>query len=110
MIHPQRYIRKLNIVVPYRNRAEHLSQFIPHMLSYFSRDKLDKAISFTINIVEQVSPSLFNRGKLKNAGFDLTRKNGDYVCFHDVDYLPIWADYSWSPKSRPADLAWTYSS
>jgi hypothetical protein len=26
------------------------------------------------------------------------------VCFHDVDYLPISADYSWSP--RPARLAW----
>lgn len=98
------YRKKLNIVVPYRNRAEHLRKFVPHVLSYFSRDKLDKLISFTINIVEQVSPAPFNRGKLKNAGFDITRKNGDYVCFHDVDYLPIWADYSWS--SNPTRLIW----
>ena len=104
MIDPSRYGKKLNIVVPYRDRAEHLNRFIPHMSAYFSRDKLDKNIDVTINIVEQVSPAPFNRGKLKNAGFDLTRGSGDYVCFHDVDYLPIWADYSWSPD--PARLIW----
>jgi hypothetical protein len=104
MLDPARYGKKLNIVVPYRDRAEHLRQFVPHMLTYFARDKLDRAIDVTINIVEQVSPAPFNRGKLKNAGFDLTRGNGDYVCFHDVDYLPIWADYGWSPN--PARLIW----
>ncbi|MFN4143802.1 galactosyltransferase-related protein [Aestuariivirga sp.] len=100
----QRYTKRLNVVVPYRNRAEHLAKFIPHMLMYFARDKLDSQIDFAINIIEQVSPQDFNRGKLKNVGFDLTRKDGDYVCFHDVDYLPIWADYSWS--RIPARLIW----
>ena len=101
---PENYTKRLSIVVPYRNRAEHLAQFLPHMLSYFGRDKLDRRISVTINIIEQVSPLDFNRGKLKNVGFDLTRKQGDYVCFHDVDYLPIWADYSWS--KTPQRLIW----
>lgn len=32
------------------------------------------------------------------------KDNHDYFCFHDVDYLPIWADYSWSPM--PARLIW----
>jgi hypothetical protein len=31
---------------------------------------------------------------MKNVGFMLLRERIDYVCFHDVDYLPIWADYS----------------
>jgi hypothetical protein len=99
-----RYGKKLAIVVPYRDRADHLRQFIPHMMRYFSRDKLDRSISFSINIIEQVSPERFNRGKLKNVGFDLVRRQSDYVCFHDVDYLPIWADYSWSVT--PARLIW----
>jgi len=41
---------------------------------------------------------------LKNAGFDLVAGDSDYVCFHDIDYLPIWADYSWSVD--PARLIW----
>jgi hypothetical protein len=98
----QKYQKKLAIVVPYRNRADHLNQFIPHMLTYFSRDKLDRQISFSIYIIEQVSPTKVNRGKLKNVGFDLVRRQSDYVCFHDVDYLPIWADYSW--PENPARL------
>lgn len=104
MIDGANYTRKLNIVVPYRDRAQHLAAFVPHMLTYFSRDKLDKALSVTINIIEQVSPGPFNRGKLKNVGFDLTRRSGHYVCFHDIDYLPIWADYSWSPN--PTRIIW----
>ena len=30
--------------------------------------------------------------------FALVRDSADYVCIHDVDYLPIWTDYSWSAK------------
>jgi predicted glycosyltransferase involved in capsule biosynthesis len=98
------YQKKLAIVVPYRDRRSHLEEFIPHMLAYFERDKLDRLIRYTIHIVEQVSPDRFNRGKLTNVGFDLVRGQSDYVCFHDVDYLPIWADYSWSKS--PARLIW----
>ena len=98
------YGKSLAIVVPYRDRAEHLGRFIPHVLAYFERDKLDRQISVSIHIVEQSASAPFNRGKIKNCGFMLARDQADYVCFHDVDYLPIWADYSWSPK--PARLAW----
>ena len=73
-------------------------------LTDFRRDKLDRRIDVSLHFVEQAGRGVFNRGKLKNAGFALTRNQHDYVCFHDVDYLPIWADYSWSP--RPARLIW----
>jgi len=36
-----RYAKRLAIVVPYRDRAEHLARFVPHMVAYFERDKLD---------------------------------------------------------------------
>ena len=98
------YGKRLAIVVPYRDRAQHLNQFVPHMVTYFERDKLDRQIPVTINIIEQHGTAPFNRGALANCGFVLTQKEADYVCIHDVDYLPMWADYSWSPN--PARLIW----
>jgi hypothetical protein len=77
---------------PYRDRAQHLAQFIPHVVTYFERDKLDRQIAVTINIVEQAGNAPFSRGRLANCGFLLTRDTSDYVCIHDVDYLPMWAD------------------
>ena len=40
--------------------------------------------------------SAFNRAKLFNVGFDLSKHNNDYFCFHDVDLLPVneKCDYS----------------
>ena len=99
-----RYGKRLAIVVPYRDRAEHLAKFVPHMLAYFERDKLDRQIAVTINIIEQKGDAPFNRGRLANCGFLLTKKESDYVCIHDVDYLPMWADYSWS--QNPSRLIW----
>lgn len=99
-----RYGKRLAIVVPYRNRAEHLKQFIPHIFTYFDRDKLDRAITFSVHVVEQKGDAPFNRGKVLNVGFSLVRDCCDYVCFHDVDYLPLWADYSW--EAKPARLIW----
>ena len=103
-----RYAKRLAIVVPYRDRAEHLSRFVPHMVTYFQRDKLDRKIPVTINIIEQWGKAPFSRGRLANCGFLLTRDSSDYVCIHDVDYLPMWADYSWT--ANPARLIWHWLS
>ena len=99
-----RYSKRLAIIVPYRNRAEHLARFLPHMAAYFQREKLDKLIDMSIHIVEQNGTDPFNRGRLANCGFMLTRDNNDYIVVHDVDYLPIWSDYSWS--AMPLRLIW----
>ncbi len=96
--------KRLSIIVPYRDRAEHLSTFVGHMLTYFSRDKLDRHTPYKITIVEQFDDGLFNRGKLSNIGFDLTKDAFDYFCFHDVDFLPIWADYRYPDK--PTRIIW----
>ena len=48
-----RYSKRLAIVVPYRDRAQHLAQFVPHIATYFERDKLDRRIAVTLNIIEQ---------------------------------------------------------
>jgi glycosyl transferase family 7 (putative galactosyltransferase) len=94
-------MKRLAIIVPYRDRQQHLDQFVPHMRAYFARDKLDKAIDYRVLIVEQERGLPFNRGALKNAGFLLTEAQSDYSCFHDIDYLPIWADYSFAEEPTP---------
>jgi hypothetical protein len=99
-----RYSKRLAIIVPYRDRADHLARFVPHIAAYFERDKLDRQIAVTINIIEQWGNAPFSRGRLANCGFLLTQDTSDYVCIHDVDYMPMWADYSWT--SNPARLIW----
>jgi N-terminal region of glycosyl transferase group 7/N-terminal domain of galactosyltransferase len=100
----ERYNKRLAIIVPYRDRYEHLRSFLPHITAYFQRDKLDRQIRYKIYVIEQYGIAPFNRGMLANSGFVLAREENDYFCIHDVDYLPIWADYSWG--SAPARLIW----
>jgi hypothetical protein len=97
-------MKRLNIVVPYRDREEHLQAFVPHLRAYFARDKADCQIPYRVIVVEQDKGGAFNRGALKNVGFLLGLPDSDYTCFHDVDYLPIWADYSY--VDVPTPLVW----
>lgn len=83
-------MEKLAIIVPFRNREEHLSQFVPHMEKFLD----DEEIDFRIIIVEQGDKKEFNRAKLLNIGY-AEFPNFDYYAFHDVDMLPIDSDYSY---------------
>jgi hypothetical protein len=96
--------QRLSIVVPYRDRAEQLARFLPHVTVYFQRDKIDKDQPYHITLVEQEAGRPFNIGALRNVGFLLTETEAEQICFHDVDYLPIWADYR--PVDRPTRLLW----
>lgn len=80
---------RLAIIVPYRNREENLKEFIPNIKQHLN------GIDYTIIIVEQFDDELFNRARLLNIGFLYVYNYVDYVCFHDVDMLPIEADYSY---------------
>ena len=59
---------KLSIIIPYRDRKEHLNQFVPFMNSYLNTHLKN---DFNIIIVEQANSNKFNRGSLINIGFDL---------------------------------------
>ena len=86
-------VKKLGIIVPYRDREKHLEQFKKRMSRYFKN--LD--IPYVIIIVNQDNAKLFNRGMLLNIGFKYAEKlKCDYVVFHDVDMLPLHVDYSYS--------------
>ena len=89
---------KLAIIVPYRDREDHLNKFIP---SIESCDFLE-GIDYEILIVEQEEGKPFNRGKLLNVGA-IQSHTASYYCFHDVDMLPLISDYSY--VSNPTHLA-----
>jgi predicted glycosyltransferase involved in capsule biosynthesis len=82
--------KKLSIVVPYRNREEHLKQFVPYMEEYLVK----AGILFHIYIIHQSDNKPFNRAKLLNVGYKESEEF-DYFAFHDVDMLPIDSDYSY---------------
>jgi hypothetical protein len=93
--------KKLGIVVPYRNRFEHLVEFKDSIISYLENNGYS---NYEVIIVEQDDAKLFNRGMLLNIGF-IEAKNlkCNYVVFHDVDMLPVDVDYSYS--DTPLHLA-----
>lgn len=79
----------ITIIIPYRNRKEHLDIFISKVVPSLQSELKDK---FKIMIVEQYDNKPFNRGKLLNIGFNeckylLTGEN-DYIILHDVDAIP----------------------
>jgi hypothetical protein len=94
---------KLSIVIPYRNRLEHLLQFLfcfeQHM------NKYHPCISYDFYIIEQYGNYKFNRGKLLNIGFDISKNECDYFCFHDVDMLPIAKSSDYSVVKNPTHMA-----
>jgi len=89
---------KLTIVVPYRDRQDHLDKFLPAMES----GNFLEGINYEILIVEQEEGKPFNRGKILNIGA-VHAENSTYYCFHDVDMLPISSDYSY--VNTPTHLA-----
>lgn len=77
---------KLAVILPYRDRAEHLKIFLHHMHPIFQRQLLD----YRIFVVEQTHKEAFNRGSLMNIGYieALKLDNFDCFAFHDVDLVP----------------------
>jgi hypothetical protein len=91
---------KFGVIIPYREREEHLERFIEHFTKFMS----DKKINYQIFVIEQYDLKPFNRGRLLNIGYKIAIGHGcDYVSFHDVDMLPEEADYSYPMK--PTHLA-----
>lgn len=91
-------MKKLSVVVPYRDRKSHLDEFVPFMEKYLADDEID----FEIFIIEQSDDKPFNRAKLLNIGFKES-ESFDYFAFHDVDMLPLDSDYSY--PDGPTHLA-----
>jgi hypothetical protein len=75
---------KYNIIVPYRNREEHLKSFID------AYSNIINDIDCNVLFVHQKDERPFNRGALLNAGFlEFMKDRSDGIMvFHDVDVFP----------------------
>lgn len=67
----------MNFVIPYRNRAQHLQQFLKHYRRLFPQ-------AYFL-VVEQTINGAFNKAKLMNIG--ILEHPADSYVFHDVDML-----------------------
>lgn len=80
---------RLAVIVPVRDREHQVAQFLPKL-----RAKLDQqGLEYLIVLSEQSQGAPFNKGAVINAGFRAVAGRCDYVCIHDVDTLPLEADY-----------------
>ena len=82
------------IVIPYRNRQEHLNRFLPKMRDFFD----NTMVKYLILVVEQSDNGLFNRAWLTNVGLNYIEKNDmktKCIVQHDVDRYPKeFVDYT----------------
>jgi hypothetical protein len=92
---------RLAVIIPYRDREQHLIKMLPHTVSFFRRNT---DIEPLFCLAEQVDDCPFNRGAIVNQAYAAISGMVDYVCFHDVDYMPMWADYS--EPSLPSRIVW----
>lgn len=78
---------RVAIVIPYRDRKQHVPIILKNLHSFLMRQQID----YGIFIVEQSSDGSFNRAKLMNVGFVEALKLYEWDCFvfHDIDLLPM---------------------
>lgn len=82
------------IIIPYRDRKEHLDILLPVLKNY----------NADIYIFEQNTDTLFNRGQLFNSILSI-EKQYDYYIFHDVDLIPDLSNDYIRPYDIPTHLS-----
>ena len=77
---------QVKIVIPFRDRHSHLSVLLRYLHPMLQGQQLD----YTIIVVEQNSPAVFNKAALMNVGYKYAtqRHKPDCIIFHDVDFIP----------------------
>jgi len=83
--------KRLLVLIPYRDRANQLNLFIPHIEKTLNKQQIE----YKIVVVEQNNQLPFNKGLLLNIGFFLFYKQYEYVCFHDVDIFGDNFDFNY---------------
>ena len=74
--------KKINFIVPFRDRHKELRQLYKEMKNHMS-------IPYHIYVINQVNRAKFNRGKLINIGYSIINDYDSCYCTHDVDLIPI---------------------
>ncbi|KAG8442093.1 hypothetical protein GDO86_011040 [Hymenochirus boettgeri] len=77
---------KVAVLIPFRNRHEHLPILFRHLIPMLQKQRLE----FAFYVIEQTGTQTFNRAMLFNIGFKeaLKDRKWDCVIFHDVDHIP----------------------
>jgi hypothetical protein len=81
------------------NRSDHC--FRAALPKVRSLCRSNRTIPYRVLIMSRRKASPFNCGAVLNIGFKPACDESDYTCFHDADYLPVWADYSWADVPSP---------
>jgi hypothetical protein len=81
--------QRLTVVIPFRDRDQHLRQLLPVLTATLDAQR----IQHRVLVVEQEAGGLFNRGRLLNVGIHYAAEASDYYCLHDVDAVPVVANY-----------------
>ncbi|CAH0400790.1 unnamed protein product [Chilo suppressalis] len=96
---------KVAIIIPFRDRQQHLAVFLRHMHPFLMMQQVE----YGIFVVEQAGNSEFNRAKLMNVGFVESQKlkAGGWQCFifHDIDLLPLDLRNMYSCPRQPRHMS-----
>lgn len=83
---------KYSIIIPYRDREQHLELLIPRLQEVFAKD------SYEIIVSEQNDSDNFRIACVENVGFQHAK--GDIIILHQVDYYPT-NDVSYDVANQP---------
>ncbi|XP_048053253.1 beta-1,4-galactosyltransferase 1 [Megalobrama amblycephala] len=96
-------LQKVALIIPFRNRDEHLKYWLHYLHPILQRQQLD----YGIYVIEQDGVDTFNRAKLLNVGYVEALKEYDYDCFifSDVDIIPMDDRNTYKCSSQPRHLS-----
>ncbi|XP_059409177.1 beta-1,4-galactosyltransferase 1-like [Carassius carassius] len=96
-------LQKVAIIIPFRNRGEHLKYWLHYLHPILKRQQLD----YGIYVIQQDGEGTFNRAKLLNVGYVEALKEYDYDCFifSDVDIIPMDDRNTYKCSSQPRHLS-----
>ena len=80
---------RLAVIIPVRDREAHLAALSPRLTGKLREQGIDHRIV----VVEQEPGKLWNKGAMINAGLRHAADRCDYFGLHDVDAIPIEANY-----------------
>ncbi|NXX18341.1 B4GT1 galactosyltransferase, partial [Podargus strigoides] len=96
-------LQKVAVIIPFRNREEHLKYWLYYLHPILQRQQLD----YGVYVINQDGEEEFNRAKLLNIGFAEALKEYDYDCFvfSDVDLIPMDDRNTYKCYSQPRHLS-----
>ncbi|CAH8581009.1 unnamed protein product [Schistosoma turkestanicum] len=99
----QPFNRRSVIIIPYRNRAEHLMKLIPRLVELLTKQNL----CYLLIVSEQIDQQPFNKGIVMNTAFVEALNWLPFHCaiFHDVDLLPMNNEVDYTCSIYPKHIS-----